>query len=609
MKNKSYLPNPNEQIGEVKEKNHHNPQQRGDVSTILAIHHLFAPPNNGYGRLGKAKALFKGEGEDIMTISRRKFIQGALGTALGTGAIVAGGMTLSGCSSDSGTSSSSTGSGSESSSGVWAPIVAEPISDDECQETYDCDICVVGAGCAGASAAMYAAINGANTVIMQDESQVICTASAGSHAGVWNCKRGTDLGIQWNVPSDMQDFSDQANGNFNFQLVNTVINQTGNVIDWINETLEIPEDELFVNVVDGNHAGYTWIGKDGLWGVVKGMGDKATENGATLLTETRGVQLVGDVNGVTGVIGQTADGYVKVNASKGVILCTGDVADNMDILVEYLPIAAYLNTERPNRVGQGDGTKMGLQIGAELENAPANIQVHLVAAAKDVTDGNASTASYPAVPWLHVNKDGERFTNENISYVNLGMAAALQPDHTIYQIFDSRWEEHVLDYPKSFFPTGEYGPIEPAVESGLNAWSADTIEGLAEACGLPAKTLVATVNRYNELVASGIDSDFGVDPQYFQWNGIIQPPFYAVAYWPNVYAVGAGLKCNENLQVVTPDDKPIPGLYAAGNAGGSFFGYYYPVSGFSAAGVSHALVGGPLAVSHALGLSLDDLAK
>lgn len=51
--------------------------------------------------------------------------------------------------------------------------------------------------------------------------------------------------------------------------------------------------------------------------------------------------------------------------------------------------------------------------------------------------------------------NSERFMNENISYVNLGMTMALQPEHKTYQIFDSRWDEHVLNYPKAFFPTGE----------------------------------------------------------------------------------------------------------------------------------------------------------
>lgn len=62
-----------------------------------------------------------------------------------------------------------------------------------------------------------------------------------------------------------------------------------------------------------------------------------------------------------------------------------------------------------------------------------------------------------------MNANSERFMNENISYVNLSMTVALQPEHKTYQIFDSRWEEHVLNYPKAFFPTGEYGPIEGAV--------------------------------------------------------------------------------------------------------------------------------------------------
>lgn len=82
-----------------------------------------------------------------------------------------------------------------------------------------------------------------------------------------------------------------------------------------------------------------------------------------------------------------------------------------------------------------------------------------------------------------------------------------------------------------------------------------------------------------------------------------------MAYWPNVYTICASLVCDDSNQVLDGDDNPIEGLYAAGNAGGSFFGYYCPVSGFSAAGVSHALVGGPLAAASALGKTLDDLPK
>ena len=82
-----------------------------------------------------------------------------------------------------------------------------------------------------------------------------------------------------------------------------------------------------------------------------------------------------------------------------------------------------------------------------------------------------------------------------------------------------------------------------------------------------------------------------------------------MAYWPNVYTICASLVCADSNQVLDGDDNPIEGPYAAGNAGGSFFGYYHPVSGFSAAGVSHALVGGPLAAASALGKTLDDLPK
>ena len=154
--------------------------------------------------------------------------------------------------------------------------------------------------------------------------------------------------------------------------------------------------------------------------------------------------------------------------------------------------------------------------------------------------------------------------------------------------------------PKHSSPQVNMGPSTTPLRR-----AADTIEELATKAGLPKDTLAKTVNRYNELVEKGIDEDYGVDPKLLKWNAIKEPPFYAVAYWPNVYTIGVGLVCNEDNQVINTDDEPIKGLYAAGNAGGSFFGYYYPVSGFSAAGVSHALVG-PLAAAAALGKTLDD---
>jgi fumarate reductase flavoprotein subunit len=133
-----------------------------------------------------------------------------------------------------------------------------------------------------------------------------------------------------------------------------------------------------------------------------------------------------------------------------------------------------------------------------------------------------------------------------------------------------------------------------------NAWKADTIADLAKAAGLDPDALQESVDRYNQLVESGIDEDFGVDPSILATCAINEPPFYCILYENGLLAIGAGLKSNEYMEVINEDFKPIPGLYAAGLAQGSFFGWDYNIRhiGFT---FGHNVAGGVLAVASIAG--------
>ncbi len=151
---------------------------------------------------------------------------------------------------------------------------------------------------------------------------------------------------------------------------------------------------------------------------------------------------------------------------------------------------------------------------------------------------------------------------------------------------DSR---HMNNYPFVVKPPG--APPEAWIDSGY-CKRADTIEALAQQCGMDSGRLKGTVDRFNEFARAGKDEDFHRgDWNYDRFNGDprVQPnpnlgalqraPFYAVQILPCDGGVMGGLSTDGEARVTRPDGSVIPGLYASGTAVASVFGYGYPCSG------------------------------
>ena len=116
--------------------------------------------------------------------------------------------------------------------------------------------------------------------------------------------------------------------------------------------------------------------------------------------------------------------------------------------------------------------------------------------------------------------------------------------------------------------------MQKYIEKG-NAFCADTIEELAEKMDVPAENLRDTVDRYNEIVASGDDTDFGKRARLL--TSIEKPPFYALKWGPMLLDVFGGAQIDASLNVIDADSRPIPGLYAVGNAAGGMYAVDYPL--------------------------------
>ena len=159
---------------------------------------------------------------------------------------------------------------------------------------------------------------------------------------------------------------------------------------------------------------------------------------------------------------------------------------------------------------------------------------------------------------------------------------------------------------RAFYPA--FPPSQDDLDKTIadgTGFKADTLDELAKLAGLDATKLKAAVERFNGFVDAGYDEDFFMDPEYLQYAGIKDAPYYAFHYANGINCTDAGLLVDDEMRVLNEDGEIIPGLYAAGNASGGMFGPDYPArfGGFS---VGRAATGGMVAVQSIMGTVEED---
>ena len=332
--------------------------------------------------------------------------------------------------------------------------------------------------------------------------------------------------------------------------------------------------------------------------------EAAETAGAQAFFNCRAEQLAQDETGrVTGVYATDENGdTVLVNATRGVILSTGDISSDREMLTYYAPQALrygqfFSSFDRDgNMVNTGDSHKMALWAGAAMEDGPYAPMTH-----------SLGTNSVGIDPFLMVNQDGERFANEDAGAQELQNQIKRQKGGVTYQVFDSKWKEQLQFMPQCFGGVTHYVPPEDEdrYQHAINHFAAgyasdtyfqgevdagsiipaDTLEELAEKIGVPFDAFNATVERYNELAHDGRDVDFGKVPT--RLFPVENPPCYAVPFGDSgMLVVIGGIDCDTQCRALDADKNPVPGLYVAGNTMGGRFLVDYPVV---VAGASHSM--------------------
>ena len=548
----------------------------------------------------------------MANLSRRSFISGT--AAVASTAALAGTVT-------SALADEAQESTAYTPSFMQAPA---PIDAADIKETVDADIVIIGSALSGLCACRAAVENGAKNIVVIEKADTWQCRS--NQFGTIGGKIQEDLGIKIDRNAAVGQLMKECGYRPNQRILNLWADNSGEAFDWFLAPMEgkyVVENESDPYDAEEGHLSVRkthWPEPDNShteddfypifsdcqitlptmapW--VEAIYNICVEAGVTFKFSTWARQLVRENNEgpVTGVICQDVDGnYSQVNASKAVLLATGDFAGNKDMMSYYVPWATRFASIFPNRdaagdpTNTGDGQCMGMWIGAKMEDGPLAPMTHHLGGPLGMD------------AFLLTDVNGDRFVNEDVGGQPFQNQLSRLPKKTAWQVFDSEWPNQLqymdcghgnvswyVDDDK--VPGGAYGRnayisqamFDEAMASDAGV-QADTIEELAEKMGVPVEEFCATIERYNELAKKGVDEDFGKRAD--RMFAIENPPFYGYRLTDTVLLVCmGGLETTVDFEVLDTNDDVIPGLYAVGNAQGGRFLVDYPLP---CPGISHGM--------------------
>ena len=466
--------------------------------------------------------------------------------------------------------------------------------------TVDADVVVVGAGGAGMTAAITAAAEGKNVVILESQSMVggnSVRATGGMNAGktVYQDENefGESAGVEKTLKTAAEKYADnetitalaktvseqwaayQANPTGYFdsvelmeldtmiggkgindpELVETLCANSADAIDWLDEHgITLHNVSSFGGAsVKRIHRPVNAEGKTVSVGsyMIPLLEENCKKAGVQILLNTTANEILTDANGAaagikaTGSTGET----VTVNA-KAVVLTTGGFGANLDMVVKYKPeLKGFMTT---NAAGiQGQGIEMAQAIGAATVDMD-QIQIHPTVEANTaalITEGLRGDGA------ILINEEGQRFIDEVGTRDVVSAAEIAQTGSYSWLVVD----QAMVD---------ASSVIQGYIKKGYTV-TGETYEELGKAMGVDAAAFAETMEKWNGYVEAKNDPDFG---RTSFANPLNTAPYYAVKVTAGVHHTMGGLKINANTEVLNEKGEVIPGLFAAGEVTGGVHG-------------------------------------
>lgn len=469
--------------------------------------------------------------------------------------------------------------------GAQATAATGAFASEPAADSYD--VVVLGLGASGLMAAVGAAKQGA---------RVLAVDRAASLSGTTNCYThgpfivGSKLQLQYDNPLTVKEavtaLQDKSSYGYNSQALRAIVEATGRAADILIDEggftfdnspfpTSTPESAMI------NRAAHTYDKR----GEERAAMFQAVldANGVECRFGATATELLFDADGrVSGVHCDADDGGFDA-AAKAVVVCTGGFLGSEELQRRYLAGARVVS--KAAAVCDGSGIQMAVSAGAQLGKAFSVVMNEFGGAnekAQPITGSNSFSSPNPgndmlrAAHWggMFVDANGQRFVNEGYLAENpFYSGEPLTRQSVYYAVFDEAFMQRLETEPfASFFKTAKMvsgagdmvlenarEQFAEAVEQGWG-FTAETVEGLAEACSLPG--LPGAVEAYNAACEAGEDDEFYKDASYL--SPVEEGPFYAVELQPSAYMTLGGIKCNGSCQALDEDNVAIPGLYVAG---------------------------------------------
>ncbi|MTI96166.1 MAG: FAD-dependent oxidoreductase [Firmicutes bacterium] len=400
------------------------------------------------------------------------------------------------------------------------------------EEPYTADVVIIGAGGAGLVAAIEAAEQGADVIIVEKMSFAGgSTLRTGRLGG-----RGSQLHEEAGAGHTVEEFIDlvykggQEQGSL--EHIRVIAENIGDALDWY---VEMGYD-MYINPDSPDrpeHASGSNHGAE----LISVLMDKVEELNVEILFNTKATELVMDEGRVVGVKAVSDVDTILIDA-KSVILATGEFGANAEMIEKYAPQWAGLQTSLMPPSSSGDGHKMAKEVGAKLVGMEWMVVRHGYLPGGVRVDGPDGG--------IYVNSESERFVNESASREELSSAILAQPDGFAWWVLPLDEAENI-------------GRLNAQIGQSEHVFVADTISELAAKTDLSPESLEKILDELT-VAPYGRDADAFAD--------FSVGPYVAAKVIPGSYTTMGGVDTDLDSRVLDTTGQPIPGLYAAGGVTG-----------------------------------------
>jgi fumarate reductase flavoprotein subunit len=448
------------------------------------------------------------------------------------------------------------------------------------RKTLKANVAIIGGGGAGLAAAIAAAENGIQNIIVLEKRSMTGGTSAMA-SGPFAADSPAQKRQAIIAPADdlFKRYMSWAHLKVNPRIVRAFIDKSGNTISW----LEDMGVKFFCVPHSPIDSPLTWhVSRGDGAEIMQALARKCRQLGIEILVNSPADKIFTGPNHEVRGIQLFHEGKEIKISTKSLIVCTGGFAGNVEWLKKYCP--TYRDSMRvggaPN---SGDGIAMAAGIGAAMDG------LGMLMVAGPVTGGLFKLgrepdqlkvsltfiSGEPAAVW--VNKKGRRFIDETVvfNYYESVNALVRQPDAVSYALLDSRLIEMIAANGLTNVPAGYgYGeaqrsPLPAGLEDELKGMEekglvkiADDWEEIGNWIGSEPQSLRTTLEEYNRACEQGHDAIFAKDRRYLL--PLNQPPYYAIRCGAAILNTLGGIKISENMEVLDQNDTRIPGLFAAG---------------------------------------------